>query len=195
MGLFRSKASDRPPTHPAIVAANRRAWIRVGVLTAVVVLPVAGWVAITVLTRGPIPAARPLDGVAAGGSGELTLRWTAEPCERVAADRTEVVELPSEVLVVLRVVRSEDATTCDRPGERTHSVTLEEPLGDRELFDGACVAPENLGHDPRCPRAEREIEVRLPAERRGTKASSDSHNPHGMPRSQSNVGGRSSNSS
>lgn len=159
MGLRRRGGSDGPPTHPAIVARNRRAWRRVGMLAVVLVVPLAVWVGVTVLTRGPIPEARPLEEHAvADGSGEVTVRWTAQPCEQVAADRTDVVELSSEVLVVLRVIETEEAAACERPAERTHVITLDEPLGTRPLLDGACVAPENR-RDPRCHRLEREIDV------------------------------------
>lgn len=92
---------------------------------------------------------------------------------RVSADRTEVVELPSEVFVVLRVVTSEDMDACDRPGERVHSLTLEEPLGDREL--GACAARENVSLDPRCNRAQREVDVTVPSEGPATSPCAPTH--------------------
>lgn len=132
--------------HPAIVRASRRAWRRVGLAALVVAGPLAVWIAVT-NNQGHVPQARPLERVEVEGT-TVDLHWTGDGCEHVDGERTQVTEAQGEVLVVLWVDAFSDDCTGDEV-DRVHRVSLQEPLGDRDLIDGACLKPENRGH-PRC---------------------------------------------
>lgn len=132
--------------HPAILRASRRAWRRVGLAALVVVGPLAVWIAVTT-NQGQVPQARPLERVEVEDSA-VDLHWKGEGCEHVDGERTQVTEARGDVLVVLWVDASPDECTGDEV-DRVHRVSLAEPLGDRDLIDGACLKPENRG-DPRC---------------------------------------------
>ncbi len=136
----------RGGAHPAIVRASRRAWRRVGLAALLVLGPMAVWIAVT-SNHGPVPQARPLQHVEVDGPA-LALHWTGQECEQVDGERTEVTETHDEVLVVLWVDARPDGCTDDEV-DRVHRIWLQEPLGDRDLIDGACLRPENHQH-PRC---------------------------------------------
>lgn len=64
----------------------------------------------------------------------VTVTWDASPCAQVGT--TSVVETDGVVEVTVREVPRQ--AFCSSPGEvRTETVTLEEPVGDRQLVDGS----------------------------------------------------------
>lgn len=130
----------------ADVPTNRRAWVRTGLAAIALVVPLATWIVVT-STTGQARHARPLERVVADGAA-LQVHWDRTSCEQVDEQRTQVIEAQGEVVVTLWVQEPAGECTADDT-MRVHRVELDEPLDDRDLIDGACLKPENRGHE-RC---------------------------------------------
>lgn len=114
-----------------------------GLAALALVVPLAIWIVVT-SSAGSVREARPLERVVVDGAA-LQLHWEGTACEQVDDQRTKVSEAQKDVLVTLWV---EDTSRDCREGdtEQIHRVVLDDPLGDRDLIDGACLKPENHGH-------------------------------------------------
>lgn len=134
------------PPHATTTVVQRRRLLT-GLGLAVLVL-VVGFVALDRASDDAIPEARPLDD-AQPGDGGLTLVWTGTDCDRVDVGRTDVDETADTVTVTLYVQVPIDGCADRGEVERAHEVTLDEPLGDRRVEDGACQLP-GFRDDRRC---------------------------------------------
>jgi hypothetical protein len=133
------------PDATTTVGQRRRLLVGFGL---VVLVLVAGFVAFDRAGDDAIPEARPLDD-AQPTDGGLSLSWTGTECDRVDTNRTEVAETTETVTVTL-FVQVPIAGCADRDEvERTHAVTLDAPLGDRQVEDGACEL-RGFWDDRRC---------------------------------------------
>lgn len=149
-----------PPPHPAIVAKQHRARVRVALLVLAVAGPFVAWVVGSTVGRPPAAEARPLQQVIADGSGRLTVLWAPQGCERVHPGTSEVVDDDRDVVLVVRAVPVSDASSCDATdAPRRWTFVLDEPLGDRRVFDAGCFAPHRRADDPRCAEGAPEVPV------------------------------------
>ena len=128
---------DRRTRRPdATVAVDQRARLVVGLGVALLVV-VGGFVALDRAGDDAVSEARPLDDARATDDG-LELAWTGTACDRVDAERTEVLEGADRVTVTLYVHVPIDGCSDLEEVGRTHELMLEQPLGDRRIEDGAC---------------------------------------------------------
>lgn len=102
-----------------------------------------GGVAVITADDGAISEARPFGRPEVDGT-EVVVPWEGEPCQTVDTDRTNVVVTDDAVRATLYV--DVPIQGCERHAEveRTHTFTLDRPLGDRTLIDGACLLPAFL---------------------------------------------------
>lgn len=117
-------------TDPAEAAVPRRALWAVGVTAAVVVATMVLLVWWVLARSQPTPWAE----LETEGN-ELVVHYIGGECDRSAS--LEVEESPEEVVVTVRVVGW--ALSCSDVGvPRTLRTTLDAPVGERTLVDGAC---------------------------------------------------------
>lgn len=138
---------DRRTLGANTTASHRqRWWLRLG-LTVAAGLVVVGLVAVVTADDGAISEARPFLRPQVDGD-TITATWEGWRCESVDPDRTTVVPTDTAVRATLYV----DVPISGCEGidvERAVTFTLGEPVGDRDLIDGACLLPAFLDH-PAC---------------------------------------------
>ena len=140
-----------PAPHPRIIEHLRRSRLRTALYALVVAGPLLAWVLASALGGPPHALARPVEEVTTNGSGALTVVWVPEGCEVAAPASSDVVADLEDVVVTVRALPADDVTTCgEQVGARSWTVLLDDPLGDRVVRDGSCLAPERRRIDEVC---------------------------------------------
>ncbi len=132
--------------HGKDVAASRTSKLGVGIAVLAAVLGIAVFAGVRFLFFG-LEEATPWDKPAQLVDGQVELSYDGRDCR----DRVAVVVEEDPTTVMVTVTETVRSLVCGHDETSSYDVMVDlvEPLGDRELVDGACGLGQ-FEQDPRC---------------------------------------------